>query len=100
MAGWKETGMPRPLPVQIFVEFVICEKVFIRLRSRAPGPHDETLAETGRKPADGRRRVVLKPTPWPRASAVVRATWQPERGHKRSRQPAISTPASRRRQRR
>jgi hypothetical protein len=43
--------------------------------------------------ADGQRRVVPRPRPERLASAVVRATFQLERGRKRYRQPAIATPA-------
>src|SRR5207302_4567125 len=89
-----EKGVPWPLPVSIVVKFVNCEEGFSRLPHRAPELHDGRRVETGRKRADGRRRVVPRPRPERLASAVVRATCKLERGHKRYRQPASATPAS------
>src|ERR1700722_1809878 len=93
-----QTGVPRPLPVLISVEFVTAK--ISRWRRRGPEPHDGKLVRTGRKSAGGRRRVEPRPKPERLTSAVVPATFQLEPERKRYQPPASATPPSEHTQRR
>src|SRR5580658_4284837 len=87
-----QTGVPRPLPVPISVEFVTVK--ISRWRRQEPELHDGKPVRTGRKSAGGRRRAEPRPKPERLTSAVVPATFQLEPEHKRYRPRASATPAA------